>query len=99
MSGNKVYQGPYAEHLRAFIEEKRLLGCRYLEEERLSFTFDQLSLKFDCSEGLCADLAHAFTEYQPNWQATTQKRVSARIFFRVLTLNQRLPYLTISKSV
>lgn len=74
MSGNKVYQGPYAEHLRAFIEEKRLLGCRYLEEERLSFTFDQLSLKFDCSEGFSADLAHAFTEYQPNWQATTQKR-------------------------
>lgn len=74
MSEDKVYQGPFARQLQAFIEEKRSLGCRYKEEERLSFTFDQLSLKFNCSEGLTAELAHAFTEYQPNWQATTQKR-------------------------
>lgn len=74
MSEDKVYQGPFARQLQAFIEEKRSLGCRYKEEERLSFAFDQLSLKFNCSEGLTAELVHAFTEYQPNWQATTQKR-------------------------
>lgn len=60
MSEDKVYQGPFARQLQAFIEEKRSLGCRYKEEERLSFTFDQLSLKFNCSEGLTAELAHAF---------------------------------------
>lgn len=74
MSEDKVYQGPFARQLQAFIEEKRSLGCRYKEEERLSLTFDQLSLKFNCSEGLTAELVHAFTEYQPNWQVTTQKR-------------------------
>lgn len=74
MSENKVYRGPFAGQLEAFIEEKRSFGYRYKEEERLSFTFDQLSLKFNCSEGLTAELVHAFTEYQPNWQATTQKR-------------------------
>lgn len=74
MSENKIYQGIFAELLRAFIEEKRSLGCRYKEEERLSFIFDQLSLNYDCSDGLTAELVNAFTEYQPNWQATTQKR-------------------------
>ncbi len=74
MSESKAYYGPFAKHLQDFIEEKRSLGCRYKEEERLAHTFDQTSLRFDCAEGLTAELAHAFTEYQPNWQATTQKR-------------------------
>lgn len=46
----------------------------YKEEERLSFAFDLLSLGFDCTEGLIPELANAFIAYQPNWQATTQKR-------------------------
>lgn len=74
MSESKAYYGPFAKHLQDFIEEKRSLGCRYKEEERLAHTFDQTSLRFGCAEGLTAELAHAFTEYQPNWQATTQKR-------------------------
>jgi len=74
MSEDKIYQGPFAIHLQAFISEKRSLGCHYKEEERLSYTFDQLSLKFNCSEGLTSELVDAFTEYQPNWQMTTQKR-------------------------
>lgn len=74
MSESKAYYGPFAKHLQDFIEEKRSLGCRYKEEERLAHMFDQTSLRFGCAEGLTAELAHAFTEYQPNWQATTQKR-------------------------
>lgn len=74
MSGAKSYHGPFAAHLQAFIEEKRSLGCRYKEEERLSFAFDLLSLGFDCTEGLSSELVNAFIAYQPNWQATTQKR-------------------------
>lgn len=74
MLESKAYHGPFAKHLKDFIEEKHSLGYRYKEEERLAHTFDQISLRFDCSEGLTAELAHAFTEYQPNWQATTQKR-------------------------
>lgn len=75
MSENKViYHGPFSEHLKAFISEKRLLGCAYIEEERLSVEFDLLSMKFDCSMGLTEELAHAFIKCKPNWQATTQKR-------------------------
>lgn len=74
MSESKAYRGPFAKHLQDFIEEKRTMGCQYKEEERLAHTFDQTSLKFNCSEGITAELAYAFTEYQPNWQATTQKR-------------------------
>ena len=67
MSENKIYKGMFAELLQAFIEEKQSFGCRYKEEERLSFIFDQLSLNYDCSDGLTAELVNAFTEYQPNW--------------------------------
>ncbi len=74
MLENKLYQGPFAKQLHDFIVEKQSLGYSYKEEERLSFVFDQLSLSFDCSKGLVEDLVYIFTEYQPNWQATTQKR-------------------------
>lgn len=74
MSEDRMYQGSLATQLHAFIEEKQVLGCRYKEEERLSFVFDQLSLRYDCSKGLTQELVYAFIEYQPNWQATTQKR-------------------------
>ena len=39
------YLGPFAVHLRSFIEEKRLLGCRYMEEERLAHKFDHMSME------------------------------------------------------
>ena len=50
------YLGPFAVHLRSFIEEKRLLGCRYMEEERLAHKFDHMSMEYDSSGGL-----------SPNW--------------------------------
>jgi len=68
------YLGPLAIQLQAFIDEKRLLGCRYIEEERLAHKFDAISLEYDCSGGLSSELVNAFIKYQPNWQATTQKR-------------------------
>lgn len=68
------YKGPFALHLSAFIDEKRRLGCRYTEEERLAHKFDEMSIEHDCSCGLSPELVHDFMEYQPNWQATTQKR-------------------------
>lgn len=68
------YQGPFALHLSAFIDEKRILGCRYTEEERLAHKFDEMSMEHDCSCGLSPELVNDFIKYQPNWQATTQKR-------------------------
>lgn len=68
------YKGPLALHLSAFIDEKRRLGCRYTEEERLAHKFDEMSIGYDCSSGLSPELVNDFIEYRPNWQATTQKR-------------------------
>lgn len=68
------YLGPFAVHLRSFIDEKRLLGCRYMEEERLAHKFDYMSMEYDSNGGLSPELVNAFIKYQPNWQATTQKR-------------------------
>lgn len=70
----RQYNGPLGSHLKAFIEEKRRLGCKYIEEERLSFEFDKLSLRYDCSNGIPSDLVLEFVKCKPNWQATTQKR-------------------------
>ena len=68
MLGNKVYRGAFSEQLKSFIEEKRMLGCRYVEEERLSYEFDKLSLQYDCSNGLNADLVNEFIKCKPNCQ-------------------------------
>lgn len=68
------YTGAFASHLESFINEKKALGCRYTEEGRLAHEFDKLSMKYDCSGGLSAELVNEFTKYKPNWQATTQKR-------------------------
>ena len=31
-------------------------------------------MEHDCGDGLSPDLVNAFIKYQPDWQATTQKR-------------------------
>lgn len=45
-----------------------------MEEERLAHKFDHMSMEYDSSGGLSPELVNAFIKYQPNWQATTQKR-------------------------
>lgn len=75
MSANsRKYIGPLGGHLEKFIKEKQNLGCKYVEEERLSFEFDKLSNSYDCSDGVPADLINEFTRFKPNWKPATQKR-------------------------
>lgn len=74
MSNNKIYDGPFAMQLQTFISEKRLLGCKYIEEERLSYEFDILSFEMITTPVLSMELINKFIEPKPNWQATTQKR-------------------------
>ena len=71
---NSIFMGTLASYLEGFITEKRTLGCRYVEEERLAHEFDKLSLQYDCSEGMVIELVDEFIKFKPNWQATTQKR-------------------------
>lgn len=75
MSENKTaFTGPFAQQLEAFIAEKKSLGCRYIEEERLAREFDRLSGQYNCEERLSAELVNEFIKCKPNWQASTQKR-------------------------
>jgi integrase/recombinase XerD len=71
---NSVFIGTLAPYLEGFITEKKTLGCRYIEEERLAHEFDKRSLQYNCSEGMVTELVDEFIKFKPNWQATTQKR-------------------------
>lgn len=74
MSNKKTYIGPFDIQLRNFISQKRLLGCKYIEEERLSYEFDKLSFELEKDPVLSMELINKYVEPKPNWQATTQKR-------------------------
>lgn len=56
MSKNKTFTGPLAEHIRNFLNEKRTLGYKYEEQERVFSVLDRMSQQFDCSNGLPKDL-------------------------------------------
>lgn len=74
MSKNKAYCGPFSSQLIDYITEKRMLGYKYIEEERLSFEFDLLSTSFECNNVLPIELVNKFIQPKPNWQSTTQRR-------------------------
>jgi len=77
MSKNKDFTGPLAKHLRGLLDEKRSLGFKYDEQERLMYVLDEMSKQYDCTEGLPKELCLAFVERNPNWrQATQENRVS-----------------------
>ena len=60
MSKNKTFTGPLAEHIQRFLNEKRSLGYKYEEQERVLYVLDQMSKQFDCSNGLPKNLCLAF---------------------------------------
>ena len=66
MSKNKTFTGPLAEHIQNFLNEKRSLGYKYEEQERVLYVLDQMSKKFDCSNGLTENLCRSFVETDTN---------------------------------
>lgn len=74
MSKNKTFTGPLAEHIQRFLNEKRSLGYKYEEQERVLYVLDQMSKQFDCSNGLPKNLCLAFIERDPNWRQKTQEQ-------------------------
>lgn len=74
------FKGPFASHLSDYIREKRRLGCKYVTEEDIAYKFDEMSIQYDCSNGVSQELADDFTHMCPNWKETTQKR---RISFMI----------------
>jgi len=73
MATFKKFQGPFAVLLERYLTEKRVLGLKYGEEERLMHVFDELSLGFDCSDGLSKELVMAYVKKQPHWSQSTQE--------------------------
>lgn len=77
MSKNKIFIGPLSVYLKSFLEEKRMLGYKYDEQERLLHVLDEMSSHYDCSSGLPKELCLTFVDWQPNWRQSTQEnRVS-----------------------
>ena len=56
------------------LAEKRKLGFKYNEEERLMHIFDELSLKYNCNKGLSQELVFAFIKKQPHWSQSTHEQ-------------------------
>lgn len=71
---NNVFHGHFAPQLKMMLAEKRALGLKYREEERLMHIFDELSFQYDCSNGLSKEMVVAFVEKQPHWSQSTQEK-------------------------
>ncbi|VDN49270.1 protein of unknown function [Petrocella atlantisensis] len=83
MSENKLFSGPLALHLQGMLIEKRNLGYKYKEQERLMGVLDEMSKSFDCTKGLTKELCLSFVKRDPNWHQSTQESRVALI--RVLS--------------
>ena len=92
MSKNKTFTGPLAEHIQNFLNEKRSLGYKYEEQERLLYVLDKMSKQFDCSKGLSQKLCMAFVERDPNWrQKTQEQRVTLIRTFAEYLIRHEIP--------
>ena len=92
MSKNKIFTGPLAEHMADFLKEKRSLGYKYEEQERILHVLDEMSKQFDCSRGLPKDLCLAFVKRDPNWrQKTQEQRVTLIRTFAEYLIRHEIP--------
>jgi len=101
MKTNKDFHGPFAVYLRDYLAEKRALGFKYVEQERCLREFDNLSLEYDCGDGLPKDLVMAYIERKPHWSQSTQRhKVSIARNVAIYLHNHGLPaFLCDEKSI
>lgn len=69
---DKKFSGPLAGYLEGLTTERRNLGYKFGEEERLLHELDRMSIGYDCTGGLSEELVRAFTNRKPNWHQGTQ---------------------------
>ena len=99
MSKNKIFTGPLAEHMADFLKEKRSLGYKYEEQERILHVLDEMSKQFDCSRGLPKDLCLAFVKRDPNWrQKTQEQRVTLIRTFAEYLIRHEIPAYLLSRN-
>ena len=87
MSKNRIFSGEHAPYFKGLIDEKRSLGYKYEEPERLLSVLDKMSISFDCSGGLSTELCLAFTKREPNWHQATQEHRNTGLHFYVFWPN------------
>jgi integrase len=79
---SKSFWSVFAPHIRQFIEQKRSLGYKYDEQERVLFSFDQFVLDQDYTiSGLTKEIADKWAERRYNESAIT-------IYAKVLVIKQ-----------
>ncbi len=89
---NKVLEGPFARQIEEFINEKRLLGYKYIENERTLYVFDQFSISSKEEESLSKKLVLDFVKMQPHWKPGTQEaRISTMHQFTKYLVNNDFP--------
>ena len=81
------FHGHFGVQFQMFLKEKRALGIKYLEEERLLHLLDDMSMPYDCSEGFPKELVLQFIERQPHWSQSTHG-------YRIHVVRQFARYLT-----
>ena len=74
MSKTKTFTGPLGIYIQGLLTEKRSLGFKYEEQERLLSVLDEMSKSFDCTNGLSKELCMEFVKKDPNWHQATQER-------------------------
>jgi integrase len=100
MSKNNVFTGPLAGRLRGLLEEKRALGFKHDEQERIMAVLDGMSKSYGCSNGLPKELCHAFVERRPNWrQAAQEGRVSLMRILGECMLRHDAPACLVDNSI
>lgn len=86
MQNTNGYIGVFGRHMTKFLQEKRKLGYKLNETERLFHSLDKLSLLFDCTIGLSEELVLEFIQKKPHMSQSTY-------YHKAHTINEFAVYL------
>jgi integrase len=77
MKTKREFTGAFAPELKLFLDEKRAIGIKYIDEERLLHKLDEICASHDRAEGLTKEIVLKFAEVRPNWaQGTYESHVN-----------------------
>lgn len=54
------------------LDEKRSMGIKYKEQERQLYIIDEMTKKYDCTNGFPKELVTDYLHFDPNWAKATQ---------------------------
>lgn len=74
MRNKGEFKGAFARELKMLLDEKHACGIKYMDEERMMHKFDELSLAYDCTDGLTREFVLKFIEPRPNWSQSTYEK-------------------------